>query len=122
MTTGAAVLLLDDDPISRQTVRAVLASYGYAVLEARDTLEAVAFLESPSLSIRLLLAGVNNADASVLRFGEYATAFQPEIALVYMVDWRSVGLVTRVSRWPWASKPVGVKTLRRLARQALDQR
>jgi CheY-like chemotaxis protein len=119
--TGGAVLLLDTDRVDRQIIRSVLVDRGYPVLEARDAHEAQLLLEDSAIPMSLLLAAVWHGDESITTVGGRAHVFRPSIAVLYMPDVRSVGLVARVSRRPWAVKPVGMKTLLRLVQEALAE-
>jgi len=78
------ILVVEDEPALRTLARRVLRSYGYAVLEAADGVEALAVVERHGGPIHLLVTDVVMPNMGGRELAERLTALRPAIRILYM--------------------------------------
>ena len=79
---GPAVLVVDDDPVIREVVRALLEAAGHAVLSAGTLADAVAIAGDPRHAVRTVLADVVMPGVRGLELFERLREARPEARIV----------------------------------------
>ena len=117
------ILVVEDEPSVRELVSEALRHYGYAVLEARDAVEALHVCERHKGTIHLVLADVIlpglRADELVRR----AQAIHPEFRVLYMSGYTPDAIVKEGVLEPGVAflhKPFATTLLARRVREVLD--
>ena len=78
------ILLVEDEGMIRELVRKVLSGYGYRVLEAADTTEAVMLAENYGEPIHLLLSDIVMPRMSGPELAQRLVPLRPEMRVLYM--------------------------------------
>jgi two-component system cell cycle sensor histidine kinase/response regulator CckA len=82
--TPATVLLVDDEDLVRTAARRLLATSGYAVLEAFDALEALQVAQSYDQSIDVLVTDLVMPGMGGRELADRLLADRPDLAVVFM--------------------------------------
>ncbi|WP_439139497.1 ATP-binding protein, partial [Roseicyclus sp.] len=111
------VLLVEDTPDIRATIRADLTDLGHQVLEAASAEEALALADIPGIDWVLsdIRLGASDGVALLSRIA----AKQPMLRLALMTSLPSTDPLrcAGAARWPVLAKPIGTQTLRSLLTQ-----
>jgi CheY-like chemotaxis protein len=76
------VLVVDDDPLVRETAAALLQDLGYRVLVAVGGVEALQLLDRDR-TIDLLFADIRMPDMDGITLADFATALRPNLAVLF---------------------------------------
>jgi PAS domain S-box-containing protein len=117
------VLLVEDEDAVRILAARVLMEQGYAVLEARNGLEALAMLERPDHGIDLVLTDVVMPDMGGVELADRVAAVHPDVRIVYMSGYSEgdkLHPAVRESSHPFLQKPFSPESLAIRIREALD--
>jgi PAS domain S-box-containing protein len=117
------VLLVEDEPDIRGLIRKGLERYGYRVIEARDTSDAVALARSHEGQIDLLLSDVIMPGLNGPDLAQLVVARRPSIRVLYISGFPSAHLPERCEarqRTWFLAKPFTPEQLARRVRQCLD--
>jgi len=122
MTTPKRILIADDEETFRESTVAILADAGYACNAARDATEAERLLEN---GYDLLLADVRMPGNSQLEFLETVARRHPDLPVVVVTGYPSVGTVIesfRLSIVDYLIKPVDLDELKKAVERGLRRR
>ena len=117
------ILLTEDAPALRAAARQILERYGYTVLEAPSSKEALTLASSRPGPIHLLLTDVVMPGMSGRELAERFTAQRPEVKVLYMSGYTDDAVVRHGVLRPgtaYLQKPFTPETLGRKVREALD--
>ena len=117
------ILLTEDAPALRGMARQILERYGYTVLEAPSSKEALTLASSRPGPIHLLLTDVVMPGMSGRELAERFTAQRPEVKVLYMSGYTDDAVVRHGVLRPgtaYLQKPFTPETLGRKVREALD--
>ena len=119
-TRGAPVLLVEDDPRLRQTIRWTLEDEGLAVAEAADAQQALAALRGTPPTVVVLDYGLPDMDGGALVDALRARPERrtPPIVLI-TADGRAPEKAARVGAATYLAKPFEVDELAAAVRRAL---
>jgi CheY-like chemotaxis protein len=97
---GATILLVEDDPATREVTRRVLTRGGYLVVEARDGVEGLEVLESGTTQVDLVLTDLMMPRMSGGELFARAAELYPDLPVLVMsgyadVDVRGTGTLDR---------------------------
>jgi CheY-like chemotaxis protein len=112
------ILVVEDQPATAQITRILLESWGYRVLEAHDSSEALSLYEQEASSIHLLLTDVIMPGMTGPELAEQLTSRNPQLRVVFMSGYPSRefdGLQAA-----FLPKPFNPASLSRMVRKALD--
>ncbi|MBA3497608.1 MAG: PAS domain-containing protein [Gemmatimonadales bacterium] len=118
------VLLVEDEDAVRALTARVLSDQGYAVLEARDGLEALGILDQPGHGIQLVLTDVVMPGMGGLELARRISGAHPNVRFVYMSGYTEGDKLqpdVRNSPYPFLQKPFSPENLAGRIREALDQ-
>jgi CheY-like chemotaxis protein len=118
------VLLVEDEDGVRALAARVLAEQGYAVVEARNGLEALGVLERPDHGIDLVLTDVVMPDLGGVELADRVAAVHPTVRIVYMSGYSEGDKLhpgVRESPYPFLQKPFSPESLALRIREALDR-
>ena len=90
------LLVVDDDELIRNLVRAILLSYGYTVLVAADGPQALALSRAQPGPIELLIADVIMPGMNGLELAGQVTAERPETRVLYISGYSGAILMESV--------------------------
>ncbi|MGM0633748.1 MAG: response regulator [Pseudomonadota bacterium] len=123
---GETILLVEDNPLVRQSVTHLLLSLGYHVIDADNADSAIDLLESDT-GIDLLFSDIVMPGPSGLKLADTATRLRPDLPIVLTSGYterenRVDDEQTRDSqgRYPVLEKPYHRQTLAQYLRAALD--
>ncbi|MCC6966590.1 MAG: response regulator [Nitrospira sp.] len=122
MTTPKRILIADDEETFRESTVAILADAGYVCNAARDTTEAERLLEA---GYDLLLADIRMPGNSQLEFLETVSRRHPDLPVVVMTGYPSVGTVIesfRLSIVDYLIKPIDLDELKKAVDRGLRRR
>jgi signal transduction histidine kinase len=124
-TTGGTetILLVEDEPSLRHLVSAALRGYGYNVLDAEDSVEALRLCEAHQGPIHLLLADFILPGVRGDELARRAAKFHPEARVLYMSGYTDDALVRDGILEPGVAllqKPFETSLLARRVREILD--
>jgi len=117
------ILLTEDSPALRATAHQILERYGYTVLDALSSTEALTLARSRAGPIHLLLTDVVMPGMSGRELAERFTAKRPEVKVLYMSGYTDDAVVRHGVLRPgiaYLQKPFTPETLARKVREALD--
>jgi hypothetical protein len=120
---SGTILLVEDEPIVRALIRAVLERSGYAVLEAADGPAALAIAEDHP-QIDLLLADVVMPGMTGLELARRLTGKRRGLPIVLMSGYAEEGLPPSASadnEMGFVAKPFTTESLEGAVREALDR-
>ncbi len=120
--TQKRILIADDEETFRESTVAILADAGYACNAARDATEAERLLET---GYDLLLADVRMPGNSQLEFLETVSRRHPDLPVVVITGYPSVGTVIesfRLSIVDYLIKPVDLDELKKVVDRGLRRR
>jgi two-component system cell cycle sensor histidine kinase/response regulator CckA len=119
------VLLVEDEPILRDLVAAMLEQLGYAVVTAADGAEAIGLLKNDDLRVDLLLTDVVMPGMSGTELAMRATLVRPRTKLLYMSGYTDEKLLhhgARNANVGFLQKPFSADELGRKLREVLMSR
>jgi two-component system cell cycle sensor histidine kinase/response regulator CckA len=122
-TTGARILLVEDEDTVREVVRRTLARLGYEVLEARDGREAVDLYDRHGAGIDLLLTDVVLPEMSGSEVVAHVRSTSPGLKVLFMSGYTDDDVLRRgVERGEVAflSKPFTPHELQRRVEETLS--
>ena len=117
--SGETILVVEDQPATARITRILLESWGYTVLEARGSTEAVNIFDKHSHTIRLLLADVIMPEMTGPQLSDELIRRNPDLRVVFMSGSASEEVNRRGS--PFLSKPFNPASLSRIIREELNQ-
>jgi CheY-like chemotaxis protein len=117
------ILLVEDEPTVRASVRRLLEWHGYTVIEARNGADAVAIYEDNEARVDLVLTDLVMPEMGGLELIERLRSRRPGLKVLFMSGYTEQaalrnGSVPRGSGF--VEKPFTVETLMRRLRQVLD--
>jgi len=83
------ILLVEDDPAIRTLARRVLTGYGYQILEAADTTDAVRIVHRHAGAIDLLLSDIVMPKMNGPELAQHLVALRPDMRVLYMSGFSS---------------------------------
>ncbi|HET6440690.1 MAG TPA: sigma-54 dependent transcriptional regulator [Anaeromyxobacter sp.] len=116
------ILVVDDDPASRDLLRRVLATEGHEVVEAADGREALANLSRQPAD--LVVSDIRMPDLDGVQLLERMRELAPDVPVVLVTAFGDVeGAVEAIRRgaFDYLAKPYDVDGIRLLVRRALTQ-
>ena len=119
------VLVVEDDQLVRELSARLLASQGYATLEARDGREALELLEAHAGRVQLVLTDVVMPELGGAEFARRVQSLQPGLPVLFMSGFTDHEVVRRGlldPGAPYLQKPFDAATLGRRVREVLDVR
>ncbi|HEX6615028.1 MAG TPA: ATP-binding protein, partial [Gemmatimonadales bacterium] len=119
------VLVVEDDPLVRQLSARLLASQGYAALEARNGREALELLQAHEGRVQLVLTDVVMPELGGAEFARRVEHLQPGLPVLFMSGFTDHEVVRRGlldPSAPYLQKPFDAATLGRRVREILDLR
>lgn len=123
MAGDETILLVDDDPDARRSMRRVLERKGYQVLEAGDPDEAGEAAERHASEIALAVLDVVLPDKDGVTVGSELAATIPDLRVLYMSGYLEGELPEGsegVARSAFLAKPFTVEELLDRVRELLD--
>lgn len=118
------ILLVDDDPDARRSMKRVLERNGYQVLEAGDPEEAGEAAERHASEIALAVLDVVLPDKDGVTVGSELATTIPDLRILYMSGYVEGELPERsagVARSGFLAKPFTVEELLDRVRELLDE-
>lgn len=121
-TTREAILVVEDDESIRTLISSVLQDQGYAVLTARDGIEALQNLQKESGRCRLVITDVMMPRMKNSVFVEGVRAMQPDIKILYISGYAGDTLEANgvTEPMPFLQKPFFPSTLVEKVRDLLQ--
>jgi DNA-binding NtrC family response regulator len=122
MAQRSRVLVVDDDPASRDLLRKVLATEGHQVVQAADGREALAELERQAPD--LVVSDIRMPDVDGVQLLERMREVAPDVPVILVTAFGDVeGAVQAIRRgaFDYLAKPYDVDGIRLLVRRALAQ-
>ena len=120
--TRERILLVDDEPQVRESVRRLLLAQGYTVVEASHANEAIRIYEAASSEIDLVLTDVTMPGMSGYDLAEHLRTIAPDLPIVFMSGYaeapRGAGALTG-GRTGYIQKPFQMETLVERMREVL---
>jgi DNA-binding NtrC family response regulator len=125
--TLGGVLVVDDDPEIRKTIRLLLENVGYAVIEAEDGQDAINVLSSgePSVVVDTIITDLNIPEVDGFEVMAYCKMEYPKIPLIVLTRIADVQLATSLMGqgiMDYLVKPVDAKKLIASVENAFAQR
>jgi PAS domain S-box-containing protein len=118
------VLLVEDEDSVRELARRILEAYGYAVLEASGSDNALRVCEAHEGRIDLMLTDVVMPGASGRELAQLIAIRHPEISVLYMSGYTDDAIVQHGvlgADTPFLQKPFSPVALARKVRETLDE-
>jgi two-component system, cell cycle sensor histidine kinase and response regulator CckA len=123
-TTGATILVVEDDVAVRSSIRRVLDRHGYRVFESPTGGHAITAVTDPTLTIDLVISDMVMPEMSGLELRQRLSATRPSLPLLLMSGY-SQEAITRLgnhgSPGPIIEKPFTVQGLLGKVREVLGQ-
>jgi two-component system KDP operon response regulator KdpE len=119
MTTGARILVVDDEPVVRNTLRNILEAHGYAVITAEsgeDALQAFGQRRPDLILMDIVMPGMGGIEA-IRRLREQSTVPIIVISVLAGEDQKVQALETGAD--DYVTKPFGIKELTARIRSTL---
>ena len=91
-TIGATVLLVEDDPATREVTRRVLTKGGFVVLEATNGVEGLEVLERPTRHVDIVLTDPMMPRMSGVELSERVAVLYPDLPVLLMSGYADVEL------------------------------
>jgi CheY-like chemotaxis protein len=120
---AGVILVVDDDPAVLEVAARVLERAGYAVLEARNALEAIAMTRAHQGRLDLVLTDVVMPGMSGRELGELLKRERPDTRLLYMSAYTEDEVIVRgvdVTGMNFVYKPLTLDGLCDAVRRALS--
>ncbi len=116
------VLLVEDEPPVRQSVRRLLESQGYSVIEARDGFEALRVFERNAGSIDLVLSDVRMPGMGGYELVQQLRARTPDLRVLFMSGYAEKPMLSGGvgSGTSYLQKPFDVNTLMQRVRELVE--
>ena len=118
------LLVVEDDPDVRTYVVETLREAGYAVLEAKNGVEALSLLEANALKLDLLITDVVMPGMNGRELAEKAIKRQPDLKVLYMTGYSRNAIVHQGrldAGVDLIQKPLSSEQIARSVRQILDR-
>ena len=118
------VLLVEDEDSVRQLARRILEVYGYDVLSASGSEEALSICKAHKGSIHLMLTDVVMPGTSGRELAQLVAADHPEITVLYMSGYTDDAIVQHGvlgADTPFLQKPFSPINLARKVRETLEK-
>jgi DNA-binding NtrC family response regulator len=115
-TTGAKVLIVDDDPEVRSIVAEFLEDLGYDVLQARGGAQALDLQERTS-NLRLIITDIRMPDMSGIELAKLATQRQKDLKVILMSGY----FVSKQVERRFLHKPFRMRDLEAAVREELER-
>jgi CheY-like chemotaxis protein len=115
-TTGAKVLIVDDDPEVRSIVAEFLEDLGYDVLQARGGAQALDLQERTS-NLRLIITDIRMPDMSGIELAKLATQRQKDLKVILMSGY----FVSQQVERRFLHKPFRMRDLEAAVREELER-
>jgi two-component system response regulator AtoC len=122
MAQRSRILVVDDDPASRDLLRKVLATEGHQVIQAADGREALAELSRQPAD--LVVSDIRMPDVDGVQLLEKMREAAPDVPVILVTAFGDVeGAVDAIRRgaFDYLAKPYDVDAIRLLVRRALAQ-
>jgi DNA-binding NtrC family response regulator len=119
----ARILVVDDDPASRELLARILAADGHETVPLGDGAEALAELDRAAAD--LVVSDIRMADVSGYQLAERVRAGAPDVPVILVTAFGNVeGAVEAIRRgaYDYISKPYDVDAIRLVVGRALAQR
>jgi signal transduction histidine kinase/CheY-like chemotaxis protein len=117
------LLLVDDEPAVRDSVRRLLERHGYTVIEARDAADALRLYDRHGPGIDLVLTDVTMPGMGGYELVEQLRARRPDLRVLFMSGYAERAMVNNGatgSGTGFVEKPFNVKTLMQRVREVLE--
>ena len=118
------ILVVEDDESVRKLVRGILQRTGYAVIEARDGVEAMRITENRTLPIQLVMTDIVMPHMTGPELVERLSATRPDVRVLYMSGYTDRAVVqqhTELPGMPHLQKPFTPEALLAKVREVLDK-
>ncbi len=125
MVETKRLLIIDDDPEVRYTLRAALAGEGLTIDEAETAAEGLELLAEPDSGYEFVLLDQRLPDASGLDILEEVRRLQPAVLVVMMTAYgsrRTAALAIDRGAYDFFTKPIQIDELRVVMGRALERR
>ena len=114
------ILVVDDDPMVLELVRAMLFSEGYGVLLADNGAKALQILQRPDTVIRLLLTDVMMPGMNGPELVRQLRALRQDLPVLYMTGGSIEGVIPEDSQFTLLRKPFDAFSLVRTVKKLMD--
>ena len=124
-TSSATILLAEDDAIVRESLRLLLESNGYTLIEARDGEEALRLFRTHQGTIDLLITDLAMPNMNGRELVKRVKSFRPNLPVMYISGKTSSPLMKQVILHEGAnflSKPFSYKKLVQKVQELLERR
>jgi DNA-binding NtrC family response regulator len=118
---GVVILVVDDEPMVRNVVCAMLARKGYGTVGAKDGQEAITLSRQYVGTIDLLLTDYKMPELNGLELAAIIAGERPGIKVLMMSGRLSGKLAERGLTVPFLQKPFEIETLWEKVREALTR-
>jgi DNA-binding NtrC family response regulator len=122
-TARKRILVVDDEPDSRQIFRDMLSDLGYDVIDAPDSASALMTMRNES-TIDLIITDYQMPDMNGLAFVERVRQFLPAVPIIMITAYGSVETYIRsqsLSVFEYINKPVKKRELDLILKAALQK-
>lgn len=119
------ILVIEDEDVVRNLASRGLADHGYAVVQAKNGSEALAYIQEHPGKVELVISDVVMPEMGGREFGRHLALFESELPILYMSGYTGEDVVQRGLLDPGApfqQKPFTPGTLAAKVRAMLDQR
>ena len=116
------ILLVDDEAIVRRLVSEMLKTEGYSVIEAKNGLEALEFVNRLASPIHLMLTDIIMPQMDGSELAWKTTQLRPTTRILFMSGYANDSSITKVTALggQCICKPFCVPELRKIIREMLD--
>ena len=126
MTSNAAgrktVLIVEDDELVRAAIMEELDERGLNVLEAEDSMAALAIIES-DVPLDLLIADIGLPGLDGRRLADMAQIMRPELKILFLTGYNSDAVLESLpARTKIVEKPIELHVLAMLAKAMIEER
>jgi two-component system cell cycle sensor histidine kinase/response regulator CckA len=119
------ILVIEDEEVVRNLASRGLSDHGYAVVQAKNGVEALHYVQEHPGTVDLVISDVVMPEMGGRQFGQHLALFEPELPILYMSGYTGEDVVQRGlldPGSPFQQKPFTPGTLAAKVRAMLDQR
>ena len=119
------ILIIEDEDVVRNLASRGLSDHGYAVVQAKNGVEALRYVKEHPGNVDLVISDVVMPEMGGRELGQHLALFEPELPILYMSGYTGEDVVQRGLLDPGApfqQKPFTPATLASKVRLMLDQR
>jgi CheY-like chemotaxis protein len=119
------ILVIEDEEVVRNLASRGLSDHGYAVVQAKNGVEALHYVQEYPGTVDLVISDVVMPEMGGREFGQHLALFEPELPILYMSGYTGEDVVQRGlldPGSPFQQKPFTPGTLAAKVRAMLDQR